>query len=147
LSEHAFLALVRWLNLPAGGLPRPRPRAWTANDEVVAPDLLEHLYRGLADNSVGRLIDQLLRADLILIDDLGFTPLDTAGGQLLFRLVAAAYQRRNLGLASQFPLSSGASSFPRRPPSWHCSTACSTTTSVHHWRRLLPDAEGQSQRR
>lgn len=28
-------------------------------------DLVETLYRGLADNSVGELIDQLLRADLV----------------------------------------------------------------------------------
>ena len=34
----------------------------------VATDLVETLYRGLADNSVGRLIDGLLRADLILLD-------------------------------------------------------------------------------
>lgn len=33
-----------------------------------ATDLVETLYRGLADNSVGRLIDNLLRADLILLD-------------------------------------------------------------------------------
>ena len=33
-----------------------------------AADLAETLYRGLADNSVGRVIDTLLRNDLILID-------------------------------------------------------------------------------
>jgi DNA replication protein DnaC len=33
-----------------------------------AADLVETLYRGLADNSVGRVIDGLLRNDLILID-------------------------------------------------------------------------------
>jgi DNA replication protein DnaC len=33
-----------------------------------AADLAETLYRGLADNSVGRIIDTLLRNDLILID-------------------------------------------------------------------------------
>jgi DNA replication protein DnaC len=33
-----------------------------------AADLAETLYRGLADNSVGRIIDTLLRNDLIIID-------------------------------------------------------------------------------
>jgi DNA replication protein DnaC len=33
-----------------------------------AADLVETLYRGLADNSVGRVIDSLLRNDLIIID-------------------------------------------------------------------------------
>jgi DNA replication protein DnaC len=68
-----------------------------------ATDLVETLYRGLADNSVGRVIDSLLRADLILLDELGFAPLDATGGQLLFRFVAAAYERRSLGIASHSP--------------------------------------------
>jgi DNA replication protein DnaC len=33
-----------------------------------AADLVETLYRGLADNSVGRVIENLLRADLVVID-------------------------------------------------------------------------------
>ena len=33
-----------------------------------ATDLVETLYRGLADNSVGRVVEQILRADLIVID-------------------------------------------------------------------------------
>lgn len=68
-----------------------------------AATLVESLYRGLADNSVGRLIEGLLRADLIVIDELGFAPLDDVGSQLLFRFVAAAYERRSLGIASHWP--------------------------------------------
>ncbi len=70
---------------------------------LVAADLVETLYRGLADNTVGRVIDGLLRADLILVDELGFAPLDETGCQLLFRFVAAAYERRSLGVASHWP--------------------------------------------
>ena len=65
-----------------------------------AADLVEALYRGLADNSVGRLIDQTLRHDLIIIDEIGFAPLDDTAAQLLFRLVAAAYERRSLAISS-----------------------------------------------
>ena len=68
-----------------------------------AAELTETLYRGLADNSVGRIIDTLLRNDLILIDEVGFAPLDDTGAQLLFRVVAAAYERRALGIASHWP--------------------------------------------
>ncbi len=68
-----------------------------------AADLVETLYRGLADNSVGRVIDGILRSDLVLLDELGFAPLDPTGGQLLFRFVAAAYERRSLGIASHWP--------------------------------------------
>ena len=52
-----------------------------------AAELAETLYRGLADNSVGRIIDTLLRNDLILVDEVGFAPLDDTGAQLLFRVV------------------------------------------------------------
>lgn len=69
----------------------------------VAADLVEMLYRGLADNTVGRLIDGLLRNDLVMVDEVGFAPLDDTGTQLLFRFVAAAYERRSLGLASHWP--------------------------------------------
>jgi DNA replication protein DnaC len=68
-----------------------------------AADLVEQLYRGLADNTVSRVIDGLLRNDLLLLDEVGFAPLDETGTQLLFRLVAAAYERRSLGLASHWP--------------------------------------------
>jgi DNA replication protein DnaC len=68
-----------------------------------AADLVETLYRGLADNSVGRTIDTLLRNDLIIIDEVGFAPLDDTGTQLLFRFVAAAYERRALGIGSHWP--------------------------------------------
>ena len=68
-----------------------------------AADLVDNLYRGLADNSVARIIDGLLRHDLVIVDELGFAPLDLAGTQLLFRFVAAAYERRSLGIASHWP--------------------------------------------
>ncbi len=49
-----------------------------------AAELVETLYRGLADNSAGRVIESLLRNDLILVDELGFAPLDDTGNQLLY---------------------------------------------------------------
>ena len=68
-----------------------------------AADLVDTLYRGLADNSVGKVIDTLLRNDLILVDEAGFAPLDNTAAQLLFRLVSAACERRALGVASHWP--------------------------------------------
>ncbi|WP_213453929.1 IS21-like element helper ATPase IstB [Rhizomonospora bruguierae] len=70
---------------------------------LTAAELVEQLYRGLADNSVGRVIDALLRHDFVIVDEVGFAPLDDTGTQLLFRFVAAAYERRALGIASHWP--------------------------------------------
>ena len=68
-----------------------------------AADLVETLYRGLADNTVGKIIESLLRVDLIILDEVGFAPLDDTGTQLLFRLVAGAYERRSLAIGSHWP--------------------------------------------
>jgi len=69
---------------------------------LTAADLVETLYRGIADNTVGKTIETLLRNDLVLVDEVGFAPLDDTGAQLLFRFVAAAYERRSLALASHW---------------------------------------------
>jgi DNA replication protein DnaC len=68
-----------------------------------AAELVQTLYRGQADNRVDRVIDNILRADLVLIDEIGFAPLDATGAQLFFRLVAGAYERRSLGIGSHCP--------------------------------------------
>ena len=95
-----------------------------------AAELVETLYRGLADNSVGRVIDTLLRNDLVIVDELGFAPLDDTGAQLLFRFVAAAYERRALGdrlaLALRVLGPVPARAHHRRQP---CSTGCCTTAT------------------
>jgi DNA replication protein DnaC len=49
------------------------------------------------------MLDRLLRHDLVLVDEIGFAPLDPTGTQLLFRFVAAAYERRSLATASHWP--------------------------------------------
>jgi len=67
-----------------------------------AADLVETLYRSLADNTVGKTIESILRHDLVILDEVGFAPLDDTGTQLLFRLVAAAYERRSLAIGSHW---------------------------------------------
>ena len=112
-----------------------------------AAELVETLYRGLADNSVGRVIDTLLRNDLVIIDELGFAPLDDTGTQLLFRVRRRRLRTRSLGIASHWPFDRGAGSCPSTPPPSACSTGCCTTPHRRHRRRLLPHARSQSQRR
>ena len=101
-----------------------------------AADLVETLYRSLADNSVGRMIDTLLRNDVILIDEVGFAPLDDTGAQLLFRVVAAAYERRSLGIASHWPFESWGRFLPER------TTAVSLLDRLlHHANTVITDGD------
>lgn len=55
----------------SGARPRHR-RSWPSRF-FAADELIDALSRALADNTVGRLIGSLLRNDLVIIDDLGFT--------------------------------------------------------------------------
>ena len=95
-----------------------------------ATQLVETLYRGLADDSVGRVIEQILKADLILIDEIGFAPMDNNGAQLFFRIVAAAYERRSLGIGSHSPSGEPDGSCPSTPQPSACSIDSSTTGVV-----------------
>lgn len=104
-----------------------------------AADLVDTLYRGLADNTVGKIIESLLRVDLIILDELGFAPLDDTGTQLLFRLVAGAYERRSLAIGSHWPFEEWGRFLPEQ------------TTAVSILDRLLHHAtvvitDGQSYR-
>jgi len=92
-----------------------------------AAELVETLYRGLADNSVGRAIETLLRADLVICDELGFAPLDDTGAQLLFRFVAAAYERRALGIGSHWPFDQWGRFLPE-----HTTTVSLLDRLLHH---------------
>jgi DNA replication protein DnaC len=54
-----------------------------------AAELVKTPWRGMADNSVARVIDTLLRNALVLVDELAFAPLDDTGARLLFPFIAA----------------------------------------------------------
>lgn len=104
---------------------------------LTATDLVETLYRGLADNSVGRVIEGLLRHDLVVVDELGFAPLDDVGTQLLFRFVAAAYERRSLGVASHWPFESWGRFLPE-----HTTAVSLLDRLLHH--AVVVVTEGES---
>ena len=106
-----------------------------------AADLVEALYRGLADNSVAKIIDSLLRADLVIVDELGFAPLDLAGSQLLFRFVAAAYERRSLGIASHWPFDAWGRFLPE-----HTTAASMLDRLLHHAVVLVTEGESYRMR-
>ena len=101
-----------------------------------AADLVETLYRGLADNSVGRVIDTLLRNDLIILDELGFAPLDDTGAQLLFRFIAAAYERRALGIASHWPFDAWGRFLPE-----HTTAVSLLDRLLHHANVVVTDGD------
>lgn len=46
-------------------------------------------YRGLGGNRIGKIIDTLLSNDLIIIDEVGLSPQDDTGAQMISRIADA----------------------------------------------------------
>jgi DNA replication protein DnaC len=58
------------------------------------------LRRHRADDSVSKAIGRLIRADLIVIDDIAMLPVTPDAAEALFRIVDAAYEKRSIALTS-----------------------------------------------
>jgi len=95
-----------------------------------AAELVETLYRGLADNSVGRVIDTLLRQQLIICDEMGFAHSTTPARNCCSASSPPPTNVAPSGSPATGPSSPGAGSCPNTPPQSACSTAsCTTPTS------------------
>ena len=62
---------------------------------IRAADMVRDLLEARDARSLGRLHQRLLRASLLIIDELGFVPFERAGGELLFNLLSERYERRS----------------------------------------------------
>ncbi len=58
------------------------------------------LRRHRADDTVTKAIARVLRADLIVVDDIGLLPVAADAAEGLYRLVDAAYEKRSVALSS-----------------------------------------------
>jgi DNA replication protein DnaC len=58
------------------------------------------IRRHRADDSVTKAISRILRADVVVVDDIGLLPVGTDAAEGLYRLVDAAYQRRSVAVSS-----------------------------------------------
>ena len=130
-ASHDYLVTLDWIrradNLclvgPAGtgkthyliALGRAAVEAGYRVRYFTAIELVEWLYRALADNTVAPAIETVCRNDLIIIDEIGFAPLDHTGCQHLFRLIAAAYERRSVAIASHSPFEKWGRFLPDQP--------------------------------
>ena len=63
-------------------------------------DLGALVRRHRIDNSITRAFTPILRADLIIVDDIGMLPISPDAAEGLYRLVDAAYERKSLAVSS-----------------------------------------------
>jgi DNA replication protein DnaC len=62
---------------------------------VKAQDLFDEMYASLADRSSRKLIDRLMTADVLLIDEMGYLNLRPEQSNLFFKLMEERYARRS----------------------------------------------------
>jgi DNA replication protein DnaC len=60
---------------------------------IRAQDLFDEMYASLADRSSRRLLDRLIRFDVILIDELGYLNLKPEQANIFFKLMEERYHR------------------------------------------------------
>jgi DNA replication protein DnaC len=60
-----------------------------------AAELVRALREARDDRSLGQFHRRMQRADLLVLDELGFVPFDRAGGELLFNLLSERYETRS----------------------------------------------------
>jgi DNA replication protein DnaC len=58
------------------------------------------IRRHRADDSLTKAITRILRADLVIVDDIGLLPVSTDAAEGLYRLTDAAYERRSVAISS-----------------------------------------------
>ncbi len=76
-------------------IDRGKTVAWHTLESLTAL-----IRRHRPDDSVNRAIGRLIRADLIVIDDIGMLPVAPDAAEALFRVVDAAYENRSIALTS-----------------------------------------------
>jgi DNA replication protein DnaC len=65
-----------------------------------AADVLDELVAADVSHNLGKVLAHLRRVDLLIVDELGYLPIDGRRANLFFQLVAARYTRGSLMITS-----------------------------------------------
>ena len=99
-------------------------------------DLVLRLSEARRAGTLERLQQDLQRADLLVLDEWGYVPVDRDGSQLLFRVIADRYETRSLILTTNLEFSKWGSLFTDDQMA-----AAMIDRLAHHGHLLLFDGE------
>ena len=66
-------------------------------------DLINHLTAAQINGTLGKVLGAYVRPSLLLLDELGYLPIDKRGADLLFQVVAARYESGSIVLTTNRP--------------------------------------------
>jgi DNA replication protein DnaC len=70
-----------------------------------AAELVVRLSEAFRAGTLEKLLKTILQADLLIIDEWGYVPVDRQGAQLLFRVISDSYERRSIILTTNLEFS------------------------------------------
>ncbi len=76
-----------------------------------AAELVVRLSEAFTAGTLEKLLKSLLRAELLIVDEWGYVPVDRQGAQLLFRIISDSYERRSLIITTNLEFSKWGSIF------------------------------------
>ena len=59
-----------------------------------------YYYKVKAEDAVGKAVAKIVRAELVVIDDVGLLPVGADAAEGLYRIVEAAYERKSVAISS-----------------------------------------------
>ena len=68
-------------------------------------ELVNTLEQEKAKGKAGQMAESLMRADLVILDELGYLPFSASGGALLFHLLSKLYERTSVVLTTNLSFS------------------------------------------
>lgn len=71
------------------------------------------IARSRIDASTAKVVERIVRSELVVVDDIGLLPAGADEAEALYRLVDAAYERRSLILTSNLHPARFATIFPK----------------------------------
>jgi DNA replication protein DnaC len=73
--------------------------------------LVVRLSEAMANGTLDKVLASILKAELLIIDEWGYVPIDKQGAQLLFRVISDSYERRSLIITTNLEFSKWGSIF------------------------------------